>query len=93
MIKYPPVIKNIIYIIAGVAGAIFGCTLFDDGFIYAGGGIVLVFCGIYIAWHGLKSIINGNKPDDDEDSNQNNPKPYPVHPGKKKKKKKKTKKY
>lgn len=54
-------IKNIIFIFAGVLGAVFGATLFDDGWMYAGGGAVLIFCGLYIAWHGLKELIQSSK--------------------------------
>lgn len=90
MEKFYQLLKNILYIAAGVAGAIFGATLFNNGFIYAGGGIVLVFCGLYIAWHGLKSIINK---DSGHESDENSPSDStPKHPGKKKKKKKNTRK-
>lgn len=92
MKKTPQVLKNIIYIVAGVSGAIFGATLFDNGFIYAGGGIVLIFCGLYIAWHGLKGMIGGNKPGNEESMTENESKSSPKHPGKKKKKKKNSRK-
>lgn len=76
-------IKNIAYIVSGLAGIIFGCTLLNNGLLMAiGGGGVLIICGAYIAFSGIRNIVKGEDSSDTEEQ-----KSEPTYPSKKKKKK------
>lgn len=86
--------KNIAFVLAGTFGAVYGITMLNDGFMYAGAGIVLIICGIYITVSGVRQLLEKrveklNKANTGSD-NKSAPNPQWKKPKKKKKNKRKS---